>query len=96
VEQQRRLGETAPSLYDLRNLFQVNVEEGAPVGDVYLLHAYFGRNGREEAEALLQRNSGDLDSPGSWAPSTRRRRLAVVLHVHLLHRPRRQVPSSAR
>ena len=30
---------------------------------VYLLHAYFGRNGREEAEALLQRNSGDLDCP---------------------------------
>ncbi|MBA3392393.1 MAG: benzoyl-CoA 2,3-epoxidase subunit BoxB, partial [Deltaproteobacteria bacterium] len=28
VEQQRDLGATAPSLYDLRNLFQVNVEEG--------------------------------------------------------------------
>src|ERR1700687_1217401 len=28
VEQQRILGETAPSLYDLRTLFQVNVEEG--------------------------------------------------------------------
>ena len=28
VEQQRLLGRTAPSLYDLRNLFQVNVEEG--------------------------------------------------------------------
>jgi len=28
VEQQRYLGKTAPSLYDLRNLFQVNVEEG--------------------------------------------------------------------
>ncbi|MCG8593755.1 MAG: benzoyl-CoA 2,3-epoxidase subunit BoxB, partial [Kiloniellales bacterium] len=28
VEQQRWLGQTAPSLYDLRNLFQVNVEEG--------------------------------------------------------------------
>ena len=27
VEQQRYLGATAPSLYDLRNLFQVNVEE---------------------------------------------------------------------
>src|SRR5712692_2172244 len=27
VEQQRHLGKTAPSLYDLRNLFQVNVEE---------------------------------------------------------------------
>ncbi|GAA2890078.1 benzoyl-CoA 2,3-epoxidase subunit BoxB [Pseudonocardia halophobica] len=64
VEQQRRLGETAPSLYDLRNLFQVNVEEGRHLwAMVYLLHAYFGRNGREEAEALLQRNSGDVDSP---------------------------------
>ena len=30
---------------------------------VYLLHAYFGRDGREEAEALLQRNSGSDDSP---------------------------------
>ncbi|MDN5757198.1 MAG: benzoyl-CoA 2,3-epoxidase subunit BoxB, partial [Tomitella sp.] len=28
VEQQRVLGATAPSIYDLRNLFQVNVEEG--------------------------------------------------------------------
>src|SRR5207247_1732105 len=28
VEQQRHLGRTCPSLYDLRNLFQVNVEEG--------------------------------------------------------------------
>ena len=28
VEQQRFLGLTAPSLYDMRNLFQVNVEEG--------------------------------------------------------------------
>jgi benzoyl-CoA 2,3-epoxidase subunit B len=64
VEQQRRLGESAPSLYDLRNLFQVNVEEGRHLwAMVYLLHAYFGRTGREEAEALLQRNSGDLDSP---------------------------------
>jgi benzoyl-CoA 2,3-epoxidase subunit B len=64
VEQQRRLGLTAPSLYDLRNLFQVNVEEGRHLwAMVYLLQAYFGRNGREEAEALLQRNSGDLDSP---------------------------------
>jgi benzoyl-CoA 2,3-dioxygenase component B len=64
VEQQRVLGDTAPSIYDLRNLFQVNVEEGRHLwAMVYLLHAYFGRNGREEAEALLHRNSGDLDSP---------------------------------
>jgi benzoyl-CoA 2,3-epoxidase subunit B len=64
VEQQRHLGATAPSLYDLRNLFQVNVEEGRHLwAMVYLLHAYFGRDGREEAEQLLRRHSGHPDSP---------------------------------
>ena len=64
VEQQRFLGQTAPSLYDLRNLFQVNVEEGRHLwAMVYLLDAYFGRDGREEAEQLLQRRSGDSDRP---------------------------------
>ncbi len=64
VEQQRLLGHTCPSLYDLRNLFQVNVEEGRHLwAMVYLLHAYFGRDGREEAEELLQRHSGDPDKP---------------------------------
>ena len=64
VEQQRHLGQTTPSLYDLRNLFQVNVEEGRHLwAMVYLLHAHFGRDGREEAESLLQRRSGDSDKP---------------------------------
>ena len=64
VEQQRQLGRTCPSLYDLRNLFQVNVEEGRHLwAMVYLLQAHFGRDGREEAEALLQRRSGDRDRP---------------------------------
>ncbi|MCG3189338.1 MAG: Benzoyl-CoA oxygenase component B [Burkholderiaceae bacterium] len=64
VEQQRHLGLTAPSLYDLRNLFQVNVEEGRHLwAMVYLLHKHFGRDGREEAEALLERRSGDQDNP---------------------------------
>jgi len=64
VEQQRLLGHTCPSLYDLRNLFQVNVEEGRHLwAMVYLLHRYFGRDGREEAEELLQRRSGDTDNP---------------------------------
>ncbi len=64
VEQQRNLGATAPSLYDLRNLFQVNVEEGRHLwAMVYLLHAYFGREGREEADDLLRRNSGSAESP---------------------------------
>ncbi|QNN58064.1 benzoyl-CoA 2,3-epoxidase subunit BoxB [Diaphorobacter ruginosibacter] len=64
VEQQRHLGLTAPSLYDLRNLFQVNVEEGRHLwAMVYLLHKYFGRDGREEAEALLERQSGDENNP---------------------------------
>jgi len=64
VEQQRLLGATCPSLYDLRNLFQVNVEEGRHLwAMVYLLHRYFGRDGREEAEALLERRSGDANNP---------------------------------
>jgi benzoyl-CoA 2,3-epoxidase subunit B len=64
VEQQRCLGRTCPSLYDLRNLFQVNVEEGRHLwAMVYLLHTYFGRDGREEAEMLLQRRSGNPDKP---------------------------------
>jgi benzoyl-CoA 2,3-dioxygenase component B len=64
VEKQRHLGKTAPSLYDMRNLFQVNVEEGRHLwAMVYLLHKYFGRDGREEAEELLRRRSGSEDAP---------------------------------
>ena len=64
VEQQRMLALTAPSMYDMRNLFQVNVEEGRHLwAMVYLLHAYFGRDGREEAEEMLHRHSGDEDHP---------------------------------
>jgi len=64
VEQQRFLGLTAPSLYDLRNLFQVNVEEGRHLwAMVYLLHKYFGADGREEADDLLRRQSGSEEAP---------------------------------
>jgi len=64
VEQQRRLAHSAPSLYDMRNLFQVNVEEGRHLwAMVYLLHAFFGRDGRDEADELLARRSGDADKP---------------------------------
>jgi benzoyl-CoA 2,3-dioxygenase component B len=64
VEQQRMLGASCPSMYDLRNIFQVNVEEGRHLwAMVYLLHRYFGRDGREEAESLLARRSGDADNP---------------------------------
>ena len=64
VEQQRLLGQSCPSVYDLRNLFQVNVEEGRHLwAMVYLLQSYFGRDGREEAEGLLERRSGNPDKP---------------------------------
>ncbi|MSQ01709.1 MAG: benzoyl-CoA 2,3-epoxidase subunit BoxB [Myxococcales bacterium] len=64
VEQQRWLGMTAPSLIDMRNLFQVNVEEGRHLwAMVYLLHAHFGKDGRDEADDLLARRSGDADKP---------------------------------
>jgi benzoyl-CoA 2,3-epoxidase subunit B len=64
VEQQRHLGKTAPSLYDMRNLFQINVEEGRHLwAMVYLLHKYFGADGREEADELLRRRSGSQEAP---------------------------------
>ncbi|MCZ6618203.1 MAG: benzoyl-CoA 2,3-epoxidase subunit BoxB, partial [Gammaproteobacteria bacterium] len=64
VEQQRHLGTSAPSLYDMRNGFQINVEEGRHLwATVYLLQKYFGRDGREEAEGMLQRRSGNEDRP---------------------------------
>jgi benzoyl-CoA 2,3-epoxidase subunit B len=64
VEQQRHLGKTAPSLYDMRNLFQVNVEEGRHLwAMVYLLQKYFGTDGREEADGLLRRQSGSTEAP---------------------------------
>jgi benzoyl-CoA 2,3-dioxygenase component B len=64
VEQQRWLADCAPSMMDARNLFQVNVEEGRHLwAMVYLLQAYFGRDGRDEADELLARRSGDDDKP---------------------------------
>lgn len=64
VEQQRFLGKTAPSLYDMRNLFQVNVEEGRHLwAMVYLLQKYFGGDGRQEADDMLKRRSGNEDHP---------------------------------
>jgi benzoyl-CoA 2,3-dioxygenase component B len=40
------------------------VEEGRHLwAMVYLLHGYFGRDGREEAEQLLGRHSGSIDNP---------------------------------
>jgi benzoyl-CoA 2,3-dioxygenase component B len=64
VEQQRQLGARAPSLYDLRSLLQVNVEEARHLwAMVYLLFRHFGRDGREEAEELLARRSGESDHP---------------------------------
>ena len=48
----------------MRNLFQVNVEEGRHLwAMVYLLHRYFGRDGRDEADEMLERHSGDVDNP---------------------------------
>jgi benzoyl-CoA 2,3-dioxygenase component B len=89
VEQQRRLGTTAPSMYDLRNLFQVNVEEGRHLwAMVYLLHRFFGRDGRDEAEELLARRSGDDDRPrilGAFNEPTRHW-LSFFMFAHFVDR----------
>src|SRR5712692_6665724 len=48
----------------MRNLFQVKVEEGSQLWSmVFLLHKYFGADCRDEADQLLQRRSGDADTP---------------------------------
>jgi len=75
VEQQRNLGATAPSLYDLRNLFQVNVEEGRHLwAMVYLLHAYFGREGGRRPRNCCTATRAASIRRASWVPSTRRPR----------------------
>ena len=66
VEQQRHLCLTAPSVYDLRNLFQVNVEEGRHLwAMVYLLHRVLrsrrARRGRRTARASLGRSRQPAD-----------------------------------
>jgi len=64
IEQSRRLGATAPSLYDLRNLFQINCEEGRHLwAMVHLLFEHFGDEGEDEAEGLLARCSGSAENP---------------------------------
>jgi benzoyl-CoA 2,3-dioxygenase component B len=62
VEQQRHLGKTAPSLYDMRNLFQVNVEEGR--------HLWAARKRANCCSAAPAAPTSRACS----APSTRRRR----------------------
>ena len=59
----------------MRNLFQVNVEEGRHLwAMVYLLQKYFGKDGREEADDLLVRSSGSEEAPSAClAHSTRKR-----------------------
>ena len=98
VEQQRRLGRTCPSLYDLRNLFQVNVEEGRHLwAMVYLLQAYFGRDGREEADMMLERHAGDPDRPRILQAFNEQTDdwLSFFMFTYFPG-PRRQVPASPR
>lgn len=63
VEQQRHLSATAPSQYDLRNLFQVNVEEARHVWAMVYLFCRLLPDGAQQARALLDRRSGDHDQP---------------------------------
>ena len=73
VEQQRLLAQTAPSLMDMRNLFQVNVEEGLTSGrwSTCFTPTLGG------TDVMMPRNSWPAvpetkTSPGSWMHSTSR------------------------
>ena len=64
VEQSCLLGHGIPSLYDLRNLFQINCEEGRHLwAMVHLLLEHFGKDGEREIEGLLARRSGSTENP---------------------------------
>jgi benzoyl-CoA 2,3-dioxygenase component B len=64
VEQITYLGRMAPSNYDLRNLLQINCEEGRHLwAMVHLLCAHFGKDGEREIEGLLARRSGVAEKP---------------------------------
>ena len=64
VEQITWLGRMAPSNYDLRNLFQINCEEGRHLwAMVHLLCEHFGKDGEREIEGLLARRSGSETNP---------------------------------
>jgi benzoyl-CoA 2,3-dioxygenase component B len=64
VEQITYLGRMAPSNYDLRNLFQINCEEGRHLwAMVHLLCEHFGKEGEREIDGLLARRSGSAENP---------------------------------
>lgn len=64
VEQSRLLSRSAPSLYDLRNLFQFLLEEARHLWAlVHVLLEHFGTEGQNEAQALLERQCGNGEQP---------------------------------
>jgi len=66
-------------------LISGEVEEGRHLwAMVYLLHAYFGRDGREEARELLSAIPVTPTSHAFWHLQRAHPRLDQLLHVHLL------------
>ena len=75
VEQQRHLGKTAPSLYDMRNVFQVNVEEGRHLwAMVYILQNISAATAARKRANCCSAAPAAPTSRACSAPSTRRRR----------------------
>ena len=55
VEQQRWLADTAPSLMDARTYSRSMLKRADILWAMVYLHAYFGRDGRDETDELLAR-----------------------------------------
>ena len=93
VEQQRLLGHTAPSLYDLRNLFQVNVEEGRHLWAMVYLLARIFRARRSRGGGTTARTPFRQHRQSAHPRHLQRAdfRLAQLLHVHVLHGSRRKI-----
>src|SRR6266851_704225 len=63
VEQQRMLGVSCPSMYDLRNIFQVNVEEGRHLWAMAYLRSDEGKQSRGSIRRARTRRDRSADDP---------------------------------
>ena len=94
VEQQRRLGQTCRRTTISATSSRSTSRRAATSGRWSTCCTPGSAVTAEEAEALLERRSGDADRPRILGRLQRTDPgLARAVHVHLPHRPRRQVPT---
>jgi len=75
--------------YDLRNIFQVNVEEGRPLwAMVYCCTVTSDEMAARKLNLCSRGRSGDAITRASWRVQRGHAGIGSRSHVHVLHRPR--------